>query len=238
MSGLTFSNPKSVLAVIHCESADQALRNTEIAANCGCDGVFLINHSVSKETLLQIHHAVRTQFPNYWLGVNFLGALPIDVFRDYPLEGIDGIWTDNAAIDELKSEQHEAELIQTAIRQSGWRGTYFGGVAFKYQRPVSDVALAARIASKYMDVVCTSGPGTGKAAASQKLAEMYQAIGSRVPLAVASGITPENVLDAISHVDVFLVATGISRSFTELDPQLVRSLTATVMTHSRTVDCV
>ncbi len=238
MTGLPFSNRKSVIAVIHCESTDQTLRNTEIAATGGCDGVFLINHTISVETLLKIHQSVRTQFPNYWLGVNFLGVAVVDVFRDFPINEIDGIWTDNAGVDELSFEQCEARAIKAAIRRNGWSGTYFGGVAFKYQRPVNDVALAAHIASQYMDIVCTSGPGTGKLAATTKLASMHHAIAGRVPLAVASGITPENVLEVIEYVDVFLVATGISRSFTELDPQLVRSLTAKVATHSQTTDCV
>nr|NIN71503.1 hypothetical protein [Gemmatimonadota bacterium]NIO31186.1 hypothetical protein [Gemmatimonadota bacterium] len=44
------------------------------------------------------------------------------------------------------------------------------------------------------------------------------------PLAIASGITPENVGDYLDVADCFLVATGISSSFTELDPVKVRSL--------------
>lgn len=52
---------------------------------------------------------------------------------------------------------------------------------------------------------------------------MKQALGD-TPLAIASGITPENVADYLPHADSFLVATGISRSFTELDPVRVQAL--------------
>jgi predicted TIM-barrel enzyme len=45
-----------------------------------------------------------------------------------------------------------------------------------------------------------------------------------LPLAIASGITPENVGDYLDVADCFLVATGISRSFTELEPSRVRRL--------------
>ena len=41
---------------------------------------------------------------------------------------------------------------------------YFGGVAFKYQRPVDDLAEATTKASRFIDVVTTSGAGTGHAA--------------------------------------------------------------------------
>ena len=56
---------------------------------------------------------------------------------------------------------------------------------------------------------------------------MKEAVGD-FPLAIASGITPENVADYLDVADCFLVATGISRSFTELDPAKVRSLSEQV----------
>ena len=52
---------------------------------------------------------------------------------------------------------------------------------------------------------------------------MKQAIGD-FPLAIASGITPENVKDYLEVADCFLVATGISNSFSELSPVRVREL--------------
>ena len=100
-------------------------------------------------------------------------------------------------------------------------------VYLKYQRHVEDLETAARLAAKYMDVVTTSGPRTGGAAEVEKIARMKAAIGS-YPLALASGITPENVHAYLPHADCFLVATGISRSFSELEPSRVRSLVAKV----------
>jgi len=43
-------------------------------------------------------------------------------------------------------------------------------------------------------------------------------------LAIASGITTENVESYLPWVSDFLVASGISSSFTELDPDLTREL--------------
>jgi len=44
------------------------------------------------------------------------------------------------------------------------------------------------------------------------------------PLAIASGITPENVAVYLNLTNCFLVATGISSSFTELDTSKVKAL--------------
>ena len=68
-----------------------------------------------------------------------------------------------------------------------------------------------------MDVITTSGVATGHAAELKKIAMFRAAIGDR-PLAIASGITPENAV-SFSEVDCFMVATGINKknNFYELD---------------------
>ena len=134
---------------------------------------------------------------------------------------------DNAGIDERTADQTEAEEILSERQRRGWGGLYFGGVAFKYQRAVEDLERAASLAAKYMDVVTTSGPGTGKAATRDKIKAMKRALAD-TPLAIASGVTPENVVDYLDFADPFLVATGISRSWSHLDPVLVRALVETV----------
>ena len=154
--------------------------------------------------------------------MNCLDLDPPEVFQAVD-ERVSGIWVDHAGIDERADEQPLAEEASAARERSGWTGLYFGGVAFKYQRPVEDLARAARLAVRYMDVVTTSGPGTGIAAAREKIVAMKEAAGG-FPLAIASGITPENVGDYLDVADCFLVATGISRSFTELDPIRLRTL--------------
>jgi predicted TIM-barrel enzyme len=211
-----------VLPVIHVESEEQALRNAEIARSAGADGLFLINHTGPCDELLAIHRRVRREIPDGWVGVNCLDLDPEDVFARVS-DDVAGVWADDACIDERRSDQPEAEAIARARRESGWGGLYFGGVAFKYRRPVQELARAAAIATGYMDVVTTSGPGTGLAAERAKIVAMKEAVGD-LPLAIASGITPENVADYLVCADCFLVATGISRSFTELEPSKVRRL--------------
>ena len=169
--------------------------------------------------LLQIHRAARKRFPDWWIGVNCLDLTPAQVFEAIP-DDVSGIWVDNALIDERMDRQPDAEAVQSIRQTRGWPGLYFGGVAFKYQRAVSDVARAARVAAGCMDVVTTSGPATGQPAHRQKIAAMKAAIGQK-PLAIASGISPDNVVDYLDLADCFLVATAVSRRFSELDPTLV-----------------
>jgi predicted TIM-barrel enzyme len=69
----------------------------------------------------------------------------------------------------------------------------------------------------YMDAVCTSGPGTGKAADVSKIATMHKAVGSEGAIALASGVTAENVSTYLPYVDAFLVGTGIEARFGVLD---------------------
>lgn len=224
-----------VFVVVHVTDFEQALRNTAIAIGSSADGVFLINHSIGHRELLRICSEVQARIP-CWMGVNCLDLEPQECF---PLLSprIRALWVDNAQIDERESEQPEAAAILAAQKASGWDGFYFGGVAFKYQREVEDLETACRIAPGYMDVVTTSGPGTGRAADVEKLKTMKKALG-RFPLAVASGVTPDNVFDFIGIADVFLVATGISRTFEELDPILTARLVGAVRAARRRSRCL
>lgn len=219
-----------LLPVIHVEDEAQALREARVARDADCDGVFLINHDVSSEELLEIHGVVAGGFPDWWIGVNCLGRSPAEVFEVITDE-VGGVWADNAGIDERVADQSEAARNLSVQRRTGWKGLYFGGVAFKYQRQVEDLTVATQMAARYMDVVTTSGPGTGQSASVQKIARMKAALGSS-PLAIASGITPENISDYLPHADCFLVATGISKSWREFDPVKIKALVKAVRSYS------
>jgi len=217
-----FRHRHVVLPVIHVVSEEQALRNAKIAREAHADGVFLINHGMSWRELLRIHEVVDRAFPGWWIGVNCLDLGPEEVFDKIPAS-VAGVWVDDGRVREDQAEQTEAAALARVRAAAGKPALLFGGVAFKYQRAVDDVAKAARIAAGYMDVVTTSGPGTGHAADVAKIRAMKQALGA-TPLAIASGITPENVGEYLPIADCFLVATGISSSFDELDKGRVAAL--------------
>ncbi|MEM0987292.1 MAG: adenine phosphoribosyltransferase [Pseudomonadota bacterium] len=204
-----------VLPVIHVLDTDKTLRNVEVLIQEGAAGCFLINHDFGVDPFLPIVRDVRATYPGLWMGVNFLGVTGRDAFPilgDLTRAGcpVDAYWGDDARIDEAGGSQPEAAAIADARRSSKWPGLYFGGTAFKMQRPVApdDWQAAAREAVAFMDAVTTSGIATGKATDLRKIEDFRAGIGD-APLAIASGVTPENAED-YADVDAFLVATGIN----------------------------
>jgi len=224
----------AVLPVIHVQDIEQTTRNVTAAVSEGAQGVFLINHDFAVEVFVPIVRETRTRFPALWLGVNFLGVTGSNAFPvlgTLQQEGcvVDAYWADDARIDEAAGadQQVEADEIIEVKKQSGWNGLYFGGTAFKKQREVSvaDYPVAASLASERMDVVTTSGVATGEQAALSKISVFREAVGDR-PLALASGVTPENIGDYAHDVDAILVATGINltQDFYNIDRLKLRRL--------------
>ncbi len=183
---ITFKNKHMIYPVIHVEDKGQAIGNTLIAKKAGADGVFLINHEITPKELLEIHAQVAEAVPDWWIGINCLGYSPETMFQHTTPE-MSGIWMDNAGVDERIEFQHQANYIKSLRERSGWKGLYFGGIAFKYQRPVKDLETVCKIAMKYVDVITTSGPGTAKAADVDKIKRMSDTLGEW-PLAIGVGV--------------------------------------------------
>ena len=207
-----FKKRHTFLAVIHVQNRDQMLRNVDIARKNGADGVFLINHDIDSSQLLYCYEEARKRHPSWWIGLNILGLSAGDAQKLLP-EDASGLWTDYAGVTDEGNVQEASNFHKIDTQ---WRGLYFGGVAFKYQSPVTDFEKVARYAIEYVDVITTSGEATGSAPPLEKIITMRKGAGVH-PLAIASGMTPENVSAYLPYVDCFLVATGISDSHTELN---------------------
>ena len=217
-----------VMPVIHVLDIDQTIKNVEIANSGNCPGVFLINHDFGINEFLPIITAARQSYPDYWMGINFLAVTGLEAFpviANLEKHGcqIDAYWADDARIDEVSpvGDQIEAAAILDIKRKLGWSGLYFGGTAFKKQRKVApqNYGKSASIAREFMDVVTTSGVATGRAADTDKIRVFREACGDK-PIALASGITPENVDAYAEDVDCLMVATGINAEddFYNIDP--------------------
>ncbi len=205
-----FRRSRVFLPVIHPVSRTTALESIQTAVESGADGIFLINQGMTSTQVLEFVPEVHRLYQNLWMGVNLLGSEPEDVIgliADLP---VGGIWSDSADIDEQSDVQPAGARFERARRKTGWPGLYFGGVAFKYQRevPAARLPAAAEHAIPWMDVITSSGPGTGYAASVEKAKALRSGAG-RHPLALASGVSPENVAGFLPHVDAYLVASEI-----------------------------
>lgn len=203
---------KRVFPVIHLTDEHGLHESCAMSRELGAAGVFLINMGNSEIRTQDAVKIVQASFPGLWLGANFLG---LSVFsatvRAMELK-LQGVWSDYGVTPgrapEFNAKNHPG--IET-----------FCAAAFKTQARVKpqEYADVAMIAAEVMDVVTTSGPGTGRAADLDKLAVMSTAVHSvDSRLAVASGVSPDNAAAQLEYVDDVLLATGIEKTFGRFDP--------------------
>jgi hypothetical protein len=216
-----------VFPVIHYNTIRQSLDNAAIAERCGCPGVFLISMDGRDDELDQAIMAVKYRFTNLQVGANFLTLGPLAALtRSLELD-INATWTDRPGVNST-GPSTEALAVGERLRKNPDH-QFFGSVAFKYQAPERFPAQAAIAASNQGMIATTSGPGTGEAADVSKLADMKESLGA-LPLALASGVSPDNVHLFLPYVDYIFVATHISESPTSpmLSEAKLRALMAVV----------
>jgi hypothetical protein len=200
---------KKFYPVIHCidpyekGGIGHAIVNTRTAVENGADGVFLIGHNINYLDMTNIYGHVRKQFPNIWIGINFLDISA----QENPTkleaillaqERVDAIWTDQLPSKKL--------LPMSGIK-------VFGSIAFKYINPnptPEDLAMYCKNASKFVNIATTSGNKTGEPPDIEKLRAMHLLLDG-TPLALASGVDEQNILPMLPYVDHFLVASSISK---------------------------
>ena len=108
-------------------------------------------------------------------------------------------------------------------------------MAFKYQPVEHDPAAAAQQARDAGFLPTTSGTATGAAPELAKIKAMAAEGPGGPRLAVASGMTAQNVAQFAPHLSAILVATGVSFDEHHFDPgrldQFVTSVRATARDH-------
>lgn len=182
-----------LIPVIHMLNENQVMTNVKTCIECGINKVFIINHVVSIEDLLNCSKKVKLKYPNLWVGVNMLGyKTDISLLLD---TGLDGLWCDGVV------NEHPVKR--------NFKGMFFGGVAFKYQPQPKDLNLACYWAKMTTDVATTSGTATGKPADINKILKIRDYLGDH-PMAIASGVSIDNIESYKGIVDYLLVASSIT----------------------------
>lgn len=214
--------------VIHVHTPTQAVEQSQIAINAGADGVFLIHHGRPQgddDPLIESFNEVADEHPDLFVGMNYLGSSPLKGYQrtQHLLDerairkAPDALWFDDAT-NFARSMDDAIEYLQEVAdyrhrHPDLLKVTFLGGVSFKYTDWYTDDAGAsahmAEAFKELIDVVATSGEGTGHAPSRQKIEAMGQAVGPG-KLAVASGISVENIHDYDSQPDMtVLIASSL-----------------------------
>lgn len=172
--------------------------------------------------------AIRKSFPHLLLGANFLSMSAVTALEKSLELGLNATWTDRPGIRSDRVAPTVPERITPLLRAHP-EHVFFGSVAFKYQALDTDPAQAALHAFGHGMVPTTSGEATGVAADLSKIESMHKALSAahpHAPLALASGLTPENLQDFRPFISHALVSTGISSTFYDFDETRLKSFIA------------
>jgi uncharacterized protein len=198
--------------VIHYKDTQTTLDNVAKATQAGCSGIFLIHMEGTDYLLDDALVLIRDAYPGLKIGINRLASTALDSLHRNLAISADMTWVDNCGITS-RGITDKAQRLSTSLKLHP-NHLFFGSVAFKYQAPEPNPALAAQLAESCGFIPTTSGTATGVAADLEKIRSMALACKH---LGIASGITPENVLDYTAYITHYLVATGVSSSFHEFD---------------------
>jgi predicted TIM-barrel enzyme len=200
-----------VYPVIHHCDAATTIEQAAVAMRAGSDGVFLISHEGADDELPALGSAIKVQHPTLRVGLNFLTRGPFEAAIAAEEGGLDMVWGDACGVTSgCVNELAERLMLHrnASARGADPRYDIFAGVAFKGQREEPEPGRAAMLAARCGFIPTTSGTWTGVAPPIDKIKLM--ASHSNRGLAVASGMTPENVRVFAPHLTAILVATGVS----------------------------
>lgn len=208
----------SIYPVIHHVDAKTTFAEVAVARESGADGVFLISHDGEDEALLRVAHKAIAEAGAFPIGLNLLSMDCIQAVQRAIAVGCRMVWADHMGVDSVGLSEEGRQLA--ALVRTNQALQLFASVAFKYRPHEPNPVAAAENARAAGFVPTTSGAATGSAAEPAKI----QAMGAGGALAIASGVTPENVLDYAPHLSHILVATGIARTEHHIDAGLLRAL--------------
>ena len=216
-------NPK-IYPVIHFINKATAFSEIEKAQSCNADGVFLISHLGNDEELLRIGLQAKEDFKEFPIGINLLSTKPIEAAKKAKLYGFPMLWGDSVGVDSNGVSALGNEISSLSQGISTPLFDVFASVAFKYQQREVNPVQAAKNAKKAGFIPVTSGSGTGSAPELEKISSMYEGTGGL--LGVASGMTPENIIQFAPFLSHVLVATGIGIDDHRMDTGKLKDLIA------------
>lgn len=198
-----------IIPVIHHKNELLSMQNAEMCAKNKAYGIYIISMDGDNEGLSALARRIKLSFPELMVGINLLGYSAIDSVYESLNYSLDMTWSDCPVVTG-QVITNEAQLIKEEIKYT--KHFFFNSVAFKYQKVEKNIPQAVLNSQLLNFIPTTSGEATGHAADLSKIQSMKQSLG-HYPLAIASGLTPENVKQYTPYIEYGLVATGISEDF-------------------------
>jgi len=209
-----------IYPVIHHKNEELTIAEAAVAFNAGADGVFLISHHGQDNALIQPAITLKASYPDKRIGLNLLSNTFDDVITLAIAQKIEMIWVDAPGVRSegiSRDGLHCATRLKAQKASGGFLPEVFGSVAFKYQPIDLSPGKAAIRCLAHGMLPTTSGTATGMAPDVEKIKRMRAQIGPQAPLAIASGMTLENIEDFAPFLTHVLVSTGLSLDEYRLD---------------------
>ena len=205
---------KRILPVIHLIDEKTLLKNIETCLESNIKNVFIINHITNYKDLLHKATLVKNTYPEMWIGINCLDLRP-EYILNQDIQ-FDGLWIDQT-------------LTLKDIENKKFNGEIFSGLNFKYQKQFygDELNQAIDLIKITSTIACTSGSGTGKEAPLEKIKNIKALLGD-FPLALASGVSINNIESYLPYVDNFLVASSITDKNEVISKVLLQELCGVV----------
>lgn len=208
--------PRRLHVVIHAKDDERGVFDAGVAIGAGARSLALIDQYCPIEEVQWIAAAVRRRLPrreSVQITVNHLMGTPPLWLEELNCDS----WVDGIS-------------VQTnAVRPAG-EYTTFGGLAFKGQYDPPEIVerhlrdYAADPHPRF--VVTTSGPRTGEPPTTQKIDWFRSLMPEDARLAIASGMTVDNLPVFLPLATDFFVGTALEDHNLRVDPDKVRAMVA------------
>lgn len=207
---------KKFIPVIHITDNLNDLKiNLKIINDNNVKDIMLISHGyLNYIELIDLGNKIKLDNSNLNIGYNFLDLNSIDVFN-YLISNkikVDYVWIDNSYVGLNNTYANDLKDKWLEYKSIFNDSIYLGGVAFKYLPQPQYIEKAIEDSKTMMDVVTTTGSGTGSEISKEKINLFDKIINKEIPLAVASGISIDNLDYLFNYVNYFLVSSSISKS--------------------------
>jgi len=205
----------NIYPVIHYFERKLALEQVAIARNAGASGVFLLTHHDKDDEVVAAAKQAKLEHPYFAVGINLLTRSAPEAVDQALGAGLDMVWSYDMGVTSAGVSPLGQRLSD--LTRAHPKLAFFAAVAFKSLAPETDPAAAARNAAAAGFIPTTSGSRTGRAPEVEKIRRM--SLASDGGLAVASGMTAENIGKYKPHVRHVMVATSVALDGYRISPR-------------------